>query len=167
MTSNGIYKFLLSFHIIPSTTFPRQLKIILASLSVWNPPWPPLLKSVFFKTGKHPHSPIQIEVIKTKFFYLFLKVSRKTLPPISFQQDFVNIIGENFSTKISTQHLQRILHMQFFWRSFFHFVRHCNSSSCLRCIQNPVKHLRWSALENSWWLLAVKYFVKHSIWDVW
>ena len=151
MTSNGIYKFLLSFHIIPSTTFPRQLKIILASLSVWNPPWPPLLKSVFFKTGKHPHSPIQIEVIKTKFFYLFLKVSRKTLPPISFQQDFVNIIGENFSTKISTQHLQRILHMQFFGGHFFILyviVTVAHVSGVFRTLSNTLDGAPWKIVDG-------------------
>ena len=166
MTSNGIYKFLLSFHIIPSTTFPRQLKIILASLSVWTPPWPPLLKC-FLQNGKTPPLTHSNWSHKNKVFLPFLESFQKNTTTNKFQQDFVNIIGENFSTKISTQHLQRILHMQFFWRSFFHFTRHCNSSSCLRCIQNPAKHLRWSTLENSSWLLVVMYFVKHSIWDVW
>ena len=151
MTSNGIYKFLLSFHIIPSTTFPRQLKIILASLSVWNPPWPPLLKSVFFKTGKHPHSPIQIEVIKTKFFYLFLKVSRKTLPPISFSKILSTLLE-----KISPPKSQHNIYKEYSTCSFFggHFfilyviVTVAHVSGVFRTLSNTLDGAPWKIVDG-------------------
>ena len=151
MTSNGIYKFLLSFHIIPSTTFPRQLKIILASLSVWNPPWPPLLKSVFFKTGKHPHSPIQIEVTKTKFFYLFLKVSRKTLPPISFSKILSTLLE-----KISPPKSQHNIYKEYSICNFFggHFfilyviVTVAHVSDVFRTLSNTLDGAPWKIVDG-------------------
>ena len=151
MTSNGIYKFLLSFHIIPSTTFPRQLKIILASLSVWNPPWPPLLKSVFFKTGKHPHSPIQIEVTKTKFFYLFLKVSRKTLPPISFSKILSTLLE-----KISPPKSQHNIYKEYSTCNFFggHFfilyviVTVAHVSGVFRTLSNTLDGAPWKIVDG-------------------
>ena len=75
---------------LPSTTFPRRLKIILACLSIWTPllTHPPHYK-VFSSKWESPllnHSNRSHKNNDNFFFTFFFKVSRKTLPPISFSK---------------------------------------------------------------------------------